>query len=147
MTYGIRSNRSPADPFQTYAYKLGFDGSGRPLFTFAGQSAETSAGRVGVGVPTVTTDQGRPGSGILWMTVSVVPLMASLLADKVTRILTLDCVPGMLSLGQMASSSPSRCRRSTGSTSSNGPCSGMPGCMLPTPMECSTVWGHLSTFP
>ncbi|KAK8250723.1 hypothetical protein HDK77DRAFT_405859, partial [Phyllosticta capitalensis] len=54
--------------YPTYAYKLGFDGSGVPVFTQAGVSKEVSAGRVGIGVPTVTTFQGKSGTGILWLT-------------------------------------------------------------------------------
>ncbi|KAF2842163.1 WSC-domain-containing protein [Patellaria atrata CBS 101060] len=52
----------------TSAYKLGHDGSGKPQFTLAGVSPERSAGRVGVGVPTITTYKGRAGTGILWLT-------------------------------------------------------------------------------
>ena len=54
--------------YPTYAYKLGFDASGKPVFSLAGQSNEISAGRVGVGVPTVTTFKGKPGTGIVWNT-------------------------------------------------------------------------------
>lgn len=39
----------------TVAYKVGLDGSGKPLFSKAGQTADLSAGRVGVGVPTITS--------------------------------------------------------------------------------------------
>ena len=53
--------------FATYAYKLGFSDSGVPVFSLAGQSQEISAGRVGVGIPTVTSYQGQPGTAILWM--------------------------------------------------------------------------------
>ena len=53
--------------YPTYAYKLGFTQSGQPVFSQAGQTHETSAGRVGVGIPTVTSFQGQPGTGILWM--------------------------------------------------------------------------------
>ncbi|KAL3426632.1 WSC domain-containing protein-like protein 3 [Phlyctema vagabunda] len=52
----------------TVAYKIGLDGKGAPLFTLVGQSAATSAGRVGVGCPTVTTYKGQAGTGILWVT-------------------------------------------------------------------------------
>lgn len=51
----------------TYAYKLGFSASGVPIFTLAGQTTENSAGRVGVGIPTVTSNGGKEGTGILWM--------------------------------------------------------------------------------
>lgn len=54
--------------YPTYVYKLGFSASGVPVFSLAGQTAEVSAGRVGSGVPTITTNQGQPGTAILWMT-------------------------------------------------------------------------------
>ncbi|KAI9836466.1 MAG: hypothetical protein M1819_001498 [Sarea resinae] len=54
--------------YPTYVYKLGFDGSGGPVFSQVGQSHEDSAGRVGVGIPTITTYQGKEGTAILWMT-------------------------------------------------------------------------------
>lgn len=59
--------------YPTYAYKLGFDGSGKPQFTQAGKTNEASAGRVGVGIPTITTLNGQAGTAILWMAVSEHP--------------------------------------------------------------------------
>ncbi|CAD6594301.1 MAG: hypothetical protein ASARMPREDX12_008599 [Alectoria sarmentosa] len=53
--------------YPTYVYKLGFDGNGVPLFTQVGATTEVSAGRVGVGIPTITTYQGKSGTAILWM--------------------------------------------------------------------------------
>ncbi|KAL8946506.1 MAG: hypothetical protein Q9222_007107 [Ikaeria aurantiellina] len=53
---------------QTLVYKLGLDQKGAPLFSKVGQSPDSSAGRVGVGVPTVTTYKGQPGTGIVWVT-------------------------------------------------------------------------------
>ena len=52
----------------TLAYKLGLDQNGSPLFSKVGQSPDSSSGRVGVGVPTVTTYKGQPGTGIVWVT-------------------------------------------------------------------------------
>lgn len=70
--------------FPTYAYKLGHDQNGNPLFSKVGQTPDNSAGRVGVGVPTITTYKGtintswrchrpltiigQPGTGIVWVT-------------------------------------------------------------------------------
>ncbi|KAI9716656.1 MAG: hypothetical protein M1812_005194 [Candelaria pacifica] len=54
--------------FPTYAYKLGHDGNGKPVFANVGHSPENSVARVGVGIPTVTSYQGKEGTGILWMT-------------------------------------------------------------------------------
>lgn len=52
----------------TLAYKLGLDQNGSPLFSKVGQSSDSSAGRVGVGVPTITTYKGQAGTGIVWVT-------------------------------------------------------------------------------
>ena len=46
----------------TIAYKLGLDQNGGPLFTKVGQTADVSAGRVGVGVPTITSYKGQVGN-------------------------------------------------------------------------------------
>jgi len=54
--------------YPTFAYKLGFDSSGNPSFNLVGQSNEVSAGRVGVGIPTVTSYKEKAGTGIVWMT-------------------------------------------------------------------------------
>lgn len=53
--------------YPTYVYKLGFSGAGKPIFSQVGQTHENSAGRVGVGIPTITTNQGKEGTAILWM--------------------------------------------------------------------------------
>ncbi|KAF9873872.1 hypothetical protein CkaCkLH20_08606 [Colletotrichum karsti] len=49
------------------AYKLGFDAKGAPQFTLAGKSTFVGAGRVGVGQMTITSDNGEPGTGIVWV--------------------------------------------------------------------------------
>ncbi|KAL8931128.1 MAG: hypothetical protein Q9208_000232 [Pyrenodesmia sp. 3 TL-2023] len=54
--------------YPTYVYKLGFSGSGVPVFSQVGRTPENSAGRVGGGVPVITTNQGKEGTAILWMT-------------------------------------------------------------------------------
>lgn len=50
------------------AFRLGHDDNGRPVFSEAGRSTWTSAGRVGVGQMTVTSTEGQPGTGIVWIT-------------------------------------------------------------------------------
>lgn len=47
------------------AFRMGHDADGKPVFSLAGQSEWRSAGRVGVGQMTVTSDNGRPGTGIV----------------------------------------------------------------------------------
>lgn len=54
--------------YPTYVYKLGLSGSGVPVFSQVGRTPENSAGRVGGGVPVITTNQGKEGTAILWMT-------------------------------------------------------------------------------
>lgn len=54
--------------YPTYAYKLGSTAAGLPSFALAGATKENSAGRVGVGVPTITSLNGKTGTAILWMT-------------------------------------------------------------------------------
>lgn len=50
-----------------YAYSLGFDSSGRPRFTYAGESAQSTAARPAVSAPIVTSLGGQEGTGILWV--------------------------------------------------------------------------------
>ncbi|TPX13636.1 uncharacterized protein E0L32_005839 [Thyridium curvatum] len=50
------------------AWKLGHDGAGKPVFSLAGTSQWISAGRVGVGQMTITSDNGKQGTGIVWVT-------------------------------------------------------------------------------
>jgi hypothetical protein len=41
--------------YPTYAYSLGFTSTGTPQFSQVAATNETSTGRVGVGIPTITT--------------------------------------------------------------------------------------------
>ncbi|KAF8421833.1 WSC domain-containing protein [Tirmania nivea] len=52
----------------TVVYKFGRDANGNAVFTQIAMTDETSAGRVGAGVPTLTSLDGTPGSAILWLT-------------------------------------------------------------------------------
>ena len=54
--------------YPTYVWQLGHDKNGVPQFNYAGKSNEVSAPRVGVGIPTITTYKGQPGTAILWLT-------------------------------------------------------------------------------
>lgn len=54
--------------YPTSVYKLGFTGAGVPQFSLAGKTTEISAGRVGNGVPVITTYQGQAGTAIMWTT-------------------------------------------------------------------------------
>jgi len=50
------------------AYKLSLTSSGVPQFVQAGVTPEGSAGRVGAGIPTITTNKGQAGTAIMWTT-------------------------------------------------------------------------------
>ncbi|PMD59417.1 uncharacterized protein K444DRAFT_663834 [Hyaloscypha bicolor E] len=50
--------------FSLFAYKFGTDNQGNPVFTQAGKSALTFAGKT---IPTITTLNGQPGTAIVWM--------------------------------------------------------------------------------
>ncbi|TEY50792.1 hypothetical protein BOTCAL_0272g00040 [Botryotinia calthae] len=52
----------------TSVYQLTFTSSGLPQFSKVGQTNEVSAGRVGVGIPTITSFNNQIGTAILWMT-------------------------------------------------------------------------------
>lgn len=61
----------------TYAFKFGRDNAGNPLFTPAGSTYRSyganpgpanSAGRVGPGIPTITTFKGQAGTALMWRT-------------------------------------------------------------------------------
>ena len=54
--------------YPTYVYALTHTPNGIPQFSQVAQSNEVSAGRVGVGIPTVTSYNNQPGTAILWMT-------------------------------------------------------------------------------
>jgi hypothetical protein len=44
-----------------------FNGGGATTFKFAGQTSFSFSGRVGIGTPTVTSNGGKVGTGILWI--------------------------------------------------------------------------------
>ncbi|KAG4032100.1 hypothetical protein MFRU_007g00140 [Monilinia fructicola] len=52
----------------TSVYQLTFTSTGIPQFSKIGQTNEISAGRVGVGIPTITSFNNQIGTAILWMT-------------------------------------------------------------------------------
>ncbi|KAH8896901.1 WSC-domain-containing protein, partial [Thozetella sp. PMI_491] len=59
-----------------YAYALGYDSNGRPTFTLAATSSVSTTGRVAISAAVVTSNQGLPGSGILWVVDPDVGLLA-----------------------------------------------------------------------
>ncbi|KUI55535.1 Putative fungistatic metabolite [Cytospora mali] len=50
-----------------YAYALGYDSSGRPQFSYAGETAASTTGRVAISATVVTSLDGQEGTGILWI--------------------------------------------------------------------------------
>ncbi|MCJ1414010.1 hypothetical protein MMC32_000335 [Xylographa parallela] len=87
---------STPDGDATYAYKLGFSAGGTPVFSQAGQSNEISAGRVGVGIPTITSYKGNPGTAILWNTDPNVGLRAwyAVPQNNVLKTINLPAIGG-----------------------------------------------------
>lgn len=53
--------------YSTQVYSLGHTNTGIPAFTLVATTPDTAAGRPGTGPATVTTYQGQPGTGILWV--------------------------------------------------------------------------------
>ena len=81
----------------TYAFKAGVDGNGQLFFTQAGKTPTQSAGRAGVGPPTITTLDGRIGTGILWLTdvnVGVRAFRATPDVSGVLQPISLPATPG-----------------------------------------------------
>ncbi|KAM3413865.1 hypothetical protein BST61_g10539 [Cercospora zeina] len=54
--------------YQTKAFKFSCNSAGRAVFTHVSQTSENNAGILGTGHGTVTTLDGREGSGLLWTT-------------------------------------------------------------------------------
>lgn len=54
-------------PLAAYKFTANTTTSSQP-FTLAGKSLGANSHGVGVGIPTVTSNQGKPGSGIVWIT-------------------------------------------------------------------------------
>ncbi|KAK3322957.1 hypothetical protein B0H66DRAFT_581844 [Apodospora peruviana] len=80
----------------TKAFRLGHDANGVPVFSLAGTSDFVSAGRVGGGQMTVTSDNGKPGTGIVWVSdvnSGLVAFRAVPQDGKLVR-LSLPTVPG-----------------------------------------------------
>ncbi|KAK7740511.1 hypothetical protein SLS53_005354 [Cytospora paraplurivora] len=50
-----------------YAYALGYDSSGRPQFSYSGETSASTTGRVAISGTVVTSLDGQEGSGILWL--------------------------------------------------------------------------------
>ncbi|KAF1851815.1 uncharacterized protein K460DRAFT_274878 [Cucurbitaria berberidis CBS 394.84] len=50
------------------AYKFTPSSNSSQLFTLAGKSSASGPHRGSVGIPTITSNQGKPGSGIVWVT-------------------------------------------------------------------------------
>lgn len=76
------------------AFKFSPSNTSSQLFTLAGQAAANNIHYNFVGVPTVTSDEGRPGSGIVWVTdiekglmaYQAVPVNGSLVEMKLPKV-------------------------------------------------------------
>jgi iron transport multicopper oxidase len=54
--------------YATQVFKFVPNADGSPSFTLVSQTPDISSGRVGVGTPVITTNNGEPGTAILWVT-------------------------------------------------------------------------------
>lgn len=113
--------------------KFGLDSSGKPLFTFVGQTATSSAGRVGVGVPTITTYKGQAGTGILWVTDPDRGVQA-FNAVPVNGILTPISLPSTNGVNKFQRPAFGNGRLVTSDTNGNVICLGSP---VALPLQCS----------
>lgn len=102
----------------TSVYKLGHDKNGAPEFSKAGQTPVTSAARIGVGVPTITSYKGQPGTGIMWLTVC--SYLRSPTCAKIRRIPMLDSWLSPRFLDPTATSKDLRSLKRTVSANFNG---------------------------
>ena len=119
--------------YPTVCYKLGVDGNGAPLFTLVGQTAANSAGRVGIGIPTVTTYKGQAGTGILWVTDPNAGLQA-FNAVPVNGVLTPITLPATGGLNKFQRPAFGDGRLYVSDSSGNVICLGSP---VALPLQCS----------
>src|ERR1700709_418752 len=83
----------------TQVYQLGFNAAGLPQFTFVATGPDTASGRPGTGPPTVTTNKGQPGTGVLWI-VDPDGGLRAYLAVPSGGTLTKITLPGTQSVGK-----------------------------------------------
>jgi iron transport multicopper oxidase len=119
--------------FPTVCYKLGVDSQGAPLFTLVGQTATNGAGRVGIGVPTVTTYKGQAGTGILWISDPNAGLQA-FNAVPVNGVLTPISLPPTGGLNKFLRPAFGDGRLYVSDSSGNVMCLGSP---VALPLQCS----------
>ncbi|KUJ23286.1 WSC-domain-containing protein [Mollisia scopiformis] len=119
--------------YPTVAYKMGLDSAGAPYFTQVGQTAANSAGRVGIGIPTVTTYKGQAGTGILWVSDPAAGLQAYN-AVPVNGILTKLTIPATGGLNKFQRPAFGDGRLYVSDTNGNVICMGSP---VALPLQCS----------
>jgi iron transport multicopper oxidase len=113
--------------------KLGHDPTGKPLFTLVGQTETSGAGRVGTGTPTITSYQGQPGTGILWISDPDQGLLA-FNAVPVNGVLTPIHIPPTGGLNKFIRPAFGDGRLYVSDTSGNVMCLGSP---VALPLECT----------
>lgn len=119
----------------TLAYKLGLDQNGAPLFSKVGQSLDNSAGRVGVGSPTVTTYKGQAGTGIVWVTDVEAGLKAYNAVPDASGTLTRINIPGTGGLNKFLRPAFGDGRLYVSTTKSQVICMGSP---VSIPLNCTS---------
>jgi iron transport multicopper oxidase len=120
--------------FPTVCYKFGLDVSGRPFFTLVGQTATNGAGRVGIGIPTITTYKGQAGTGILWVTDPSAGLQAFNAVPNSNGILTPISLPPTNGLNKFQRPGFGDGRVYVSDASGNVYCLGSP---VALPLQCS----------
>jgi iron transport multicopper oxidase len=120
--------------YPTVAYKMGLDSVGKPVFTQVGATAANAAGRVGIGIPTVTTYKDQPGTGILWISDPSAGLQA-FNAVPVNGVLTQINIPATGGLNKFQRPAFGDARLYTSDSNGHVICLGSP---VALPLNCST---------
>lgn len=120
--------------YPTVAYKMGLDSAGKPVFTQVGATSANAAGRVGIGIPTITTYKGQPGTGILWISDPSAGLQA-FNAVPVGGVLTQINIPATGGLNKFQRPAFGDGRLYTSDSKGNVICLGSP---VALPLNCST---------
>jgi iron transport multicopper oxidase len=120
--------------YPTVAYKMGLDSAGKPVFTQVGATAANAAGRVGIGIPTVTTYKDTPGTGILWISDPSAGLQA-FNAVPVNGVLTQINIPATGGLNKFQRPAFGDARLYTSDSNGHVICLGSP---VALPLNCST---------
>ena len=122
--------------YPIYAWQLGYDSNGVPKFNYAGQTAQSSSGRVGVGTPTITTYKGQEGTAILWLTEPDVGLQAWYAVPDASQTLQPINLPAINGINKFQRPSFGNGRLYTADSEGNIYCLGSP---VNSALNCSSA--------